>query len=118
MASVAFIVLGQTSDVDERHQRKALLRQEIAAPVLRSDPLAELRHAAEELHLPPEEVSEVISASRAAMAPQQEAKTQLSLGASVIRAAEELGLPLLRWLACAWPWRAWITGATCISCRC
>lgn len=92
MASVAFIVLGQTSDVDERHQRKALLRQEIAAPVLRSDPLAELRHAAEELHLPPEEVSEVISASRAAMAPQQEAKTQLSLGASVIRAAEELGL--------------------------
>lgn len=92
-------------------------------------------------HLPPEEVSEVISASRAAMAPQQEArklvmwnncvqgmllgsrrnrkhdwqfgrgfsgwedssyyreckcpvqaKTQLSLGASVIRAAEELGL--------------------------
>lgn len=92
MASVAFIVLGQTSDVDERHQRKALLRQEIAAPLLRSDPLAELRHAAEELHLPPEEVSEVISASRAAMAPQQEAKTQLSLGASVIRAAEELGL--------------------------
>lgn len=92
VASVAFIVLGQTSDVDERHQRKALLRQEIAAPLLRSDPLAELRHAAEELHLPPEEVSEVISASRAAMAPQQEAKTQLSLGASVIRAAEELGL--------------------------